>query len=50
MSILTCHTADCPASGQPVALDLTYTDTEGVTHTADTVICGACGHQITDIA
>jgi hypothetical protein len=50
MSIVTCHTDGCTSQGVPIPMELSYTDpTSGTEITVATVICGACGQQITDI-
>lgn len=50
MSVVTCHTEDCPCAEKPVELATTYPDPDtGETRTVDAVVCGACGQQITDI-
>lgn len=49
MSVVICHTAGCPSAGNPVEVDLSFTDPDtGDTLTADPY-CGACGQPITDI-
>jgi hypothetical protein len=51
MSIVTCHTGGCTSQGVPVPMELSYIDPiSGTEITVTTVICGACGQQITDIS
>ncbi|GAB7005794.1 hypothetical protein JCM18899A_32670 [Nocardioides sp. AN3] len=50
MAIVTCHTEGCSSSSRAIELPLTYPDQDtGENKTVDTVMCGACGQQITDI-
>lgn len=50
MSIATCHTEGCGNAGIPIEVELTATDpVTGETYTVGSVVCGACGQQITDI-
>ena len=48
MATVTCHTEGCENAGQPIDLDLTYTDDEGNTQTMG-ASCGPCGQPITDV-
>jgi len=51
MATVTCHTEDCPNAGHAIDLNLEYVDDEtGEIRTVDSVSCGTCGQQITDIA
>lgn len=49
MSVVTCHTEGCGNSGEPIELELTWRDEDGVIHQTVRVICGVCGKPITDI-
>lgn len=47
--VSTCHTPDCPNENVPVEV-LTWTDEDsGETVHADTITCGGCNQQVTDI-
>lgn len=50
MATVTCRTDGCQNYGHPIDLELTSTDPDtGDTITAGAVICGVCGHAITEI-
>lgn len=49
MALVTCHTSGCANNGATISLPLTY-ELDGQTYVADTVVCGVCGHPITDVA
>lgn len=49
MSTVTCRTEGCPNVDEPIELVLTWVDDDGIEHDVDAVICGVCGHPITDI-
>lgn len=50
MEIVTCRTEGCPSEGNPVLINTTVTDDDtGETRRVDAVVCGACGHEITDV-
>jgi len=48
MSTVTCHTQGCGNEGQALEMDLSWTDEDGQEHSVDAVVCGVCGHEITD--
>lgn len=48
MHTVTCQTDGCANAGIPVDLNLSWED-DGTTYTADQVVCGVCGEQITDV-
>ena len=50
MAIVTCHTETCSNADKPIELGLTWTDEEGLTQPIDSVSCGVCGQQITDVS
>lgn len=50
MTLVTCRTPDCGNSGIPIDMILTYTDETGQVHPVDSVVCGVCSQQITDVA
>jgi len=50
MSVVTCHTDDCPNAGVGIGMDLTYEDPEtGEPNHVDLVLCGECNNPIFDI-
>jgi hypothetical protein len=50
MTAVTCQTEGCTNEGVPIEVDLTWVDEDGETHEIETVVCGPCGRQITEIA
>jgi uncharacterized CHY-type Zn-finger protein len=48
VTTVTCHTEGCGNEGQALDLDLTWTDEDGQERSVDAVVCGVCGHEITD--
>jgi hypothetical protein len=46
LTVVTCRTEGCSNADQPVELDLTWTDEDGVEHQVDAVHCGVCGQPI----
>lgn len=47
--VSTCHTPDCPNDGVPVEVATWTDETTGETVHADTVMCGGCQQEVTDI-
>ena len=50
MSTVTCQTEDCPNGGIPIELSLDLENEDGSTSRVDSVQCGVCGQEITDIS
>lgn len=50
MAVVTCHTQNCAKEGQPVpGVPTTWEDENGQAQPVGSIICGACGQEITDI-
>lgn len=49
MSTVTCQTDGCTNAGHPIEVNLFFTDDEGETGRVDSVQCGVCGNEITDL-
>jgi hypothetical protein len=49
MTAVTCHTEGCGNAEKPIELDLTFVDDDGAEQPITAVVCGVCGHAITDL-
>ena len=50
MAVVTCHTEECANRDVEITLELMFTDpATGETSHVDSVQCGVCGNEITDV-
>jgi hypothetical protein len=49
MATATCHAEGCSNAGQPLEVTTSFEDVDGNEAFVSSVVCGACGNEITDV-